>query len=150
MRLQKALQLIESQSRNVQAPDTRDVDGAVAIDSRVHIQIDLSPGANQQLIPRTDDVIRGDRGVVDRGKCRRRLLKQVHAVDRQRLSEGSGDHLLEIGQLDGSCLGLGSQRKLVLLPLLWCVLLLREAACASRPERRSGSKAARLPEFAKG
>ena len=118
VRLQKALQLVVAQSGNIQTADARNVDRAVAVDPGVDIQIDLPPGANQQLVSRADNVIGSDGSMVDRGKRRGRLFEQVRAVDRQRLAERGRDHLLKIGQLDRSGLGLVSERELILLPLL--------------------------------
>ena len=68
---------------DVDGPDLRDVDAAIAIHRGAHVDIDLSPGADQDLVPRTDDVIGRHRHPVQRRKRGERTVEQVVAEHRQ-------------------------------------------------------------------
>ena len=97
--------------------DARDVDHAVAVDHRAEVDVDLAPGAHEELVARANYVVAGDRDVLD-GRESSRRFKQVEAEDRQLLAGRGGDEFLEFVALGGRQLGGGLRRGLrLLLPL---------------------------------
>ena len=71
-------------------------DGAVAVDHRVVIDVDLAPGADLDLVARPDDVVGRDRNVVDRGEGARHGAEEIGAEHRQIAADRLHDELLEL------------------------------------------------------
>ncbi len=94
----------------------RDVDHAVAVDHRAVVDVDLAPGADQELVARADHVVGRDRDVLHRGERGGCALEQVVAEQRQALAGGVVDEGLELVLLGrGGCerrLGRGGDSRL--------------------------------------
>ncbi len=110
------VEILVTGRRDVDGPDLRNVDAAIAIDCGANIDIDLAPGADHDLVPRTDYVVgwdghpvqrRKDYVVgwdghpVQRRKSGKRAVEQVVAEHRQ-VPPGRLEHeFLELVALQG-------------------------------------------------
>ena len=116
--VKKSSNLFELQSGHVQISYFGEKYAAVAVDPRVNVEIDLSPGANQQFVTRPDHIICRDRDALDGRKCRRHIVKQVSAVNWKHVSQRLCHKLLEVGEFQS----LGSW-------LCYPLLTFRDAFC---------------------
>ena len=89
------IQILIAGGSNVDGADLRNVDAAIAIHCGAHVDVDLAPGADQDLVARPDDVIRRHRHAVQRGKGGEFLFEQVVAEHRQSKSSRLQDEFLE-------------------------------------------------------
>src|ERR1019366_6707820 len=100
MRLEKLLDLRVLQTGNIQVSNLGEENAAIAVDSGVDIQVNLSPRPNQYLVAGTDDVIRRDGNSIHGSKRCWHILKEAEAVDGKRLAQRRKDHPLKVGELD--------------------------------------------------
>ena len=76
LRLQEVAQLGKLQSGHMDGAHLRQRDGAGAVHDEGATLVYLAPDLKPQLVARTNDVVRRDRDIVDRRKCRGRELNR--------------------------------------------------------------------------
>src|SRR4051794_4650303 len=81
--LKISVHLLIFQACDSHATDARQIDLAVAVDEDASIEIDLSPGANQEFIARSHDVIRRHGNTIDGRERTRHILEKIAAIDRE-------------------------------------------------------------------
>ena len=80
--LDQGLQLVVPDAADVDAADLGDGEDAAAVHDRVVVDVDLAPGADQDLVTRPEHVVGGDGDVLAGGE-HGRGLEHVLAEDRQ-------------------------------------------------------------------
>ncbi len=90
------LNLCVRQTGNVNLAYLGEVDRTGTIDGKLRVEIDLPPDANDQLIPRSEDVIGRDIHFAQRSKGRWHLAKEAVAIDRKQCAQGAPHQQLEI------------------------------------------------------
>ena len=71
------IEILITRRRDIDRADLGNVDAAIAIDCRAHIDIDLAPGTHQNLIARADHVVGGDGYALQRRKGAGAALEQL-------------------------------------------------------------------------
>src|SRR5271156_2875300 len=90
------LNLCIRQTGNVDFPDLGQIDRAGAVHGELSIEIDLTPDADHQLIPRPENVVGSDIHLAQRSKRRRNLAKQAITVNRQQTAQGAANQELKV------------------------------------------------------
>src|SRR5438270_5203338 len=93
--LKIGLELLVLHSGHADCAYARDVHVAIAIDDRAIIDVDRAPGADQELVARSNYVVRGNRHAVDGREGRWDLRKERLSKDWQLLADGLGNKILE-------------------------------------------------------
>src|SRR5690242_15873973 len=84
--LQVRIDLLILKPRYGYAANSWQINLAIAIDNNAGVEIDLSPGANQELVARTDYVVRRHRDAVHRRECAGHIFEEIASVNGKTLA----------------------------------------------------------------
>jgi hypothetical protein len=89
--------LFVAKAGHIKRADFREIHLAISIDDDADVEIDRTPGADEELVARAEHVLCAHRDAVDGGEGGGHILKELAAEDREGLADGRFDQFYKLG-----------------------------------------------------